>query len=232
MTMTVEASSASTRASSGVLSPESRTTRIGEAPGTSRTVSCGSSRTTVPTPTSTASHAARSACEARRSGSPLIHRASPVEVAIRPSSVWAYFTTTYGRVGVERTSPRREPTSGGGPTPSGSGAPRGATCPITDCLVARYRTLRACAAVGRPTTDRTAIPAASREAALSRLLDISRTDRTPNARRHSATSPKVRSSTWKPRCSFASAVSNPASCSMYARSLFARPIPRPSCPVE
>ena len=54
---------------------------------TRRTVRSGSSVITVPTPTSTASHAARSACDMRRSASPLIHLASPVDVAMRPSSV-------------------------------------------------------------------------------------------------------------------------------------------------
>ena len=45
-------------------------------------------------PTTTASHDARSACETRRSSSPLIHRESPLDVAILPSSVCAYLTTT------------------------------------------------------------------------------------------------------------------------------------------
>ena len=83
----------------------SSTIRVGEAPGTMRTVSCGSSRITVPTPTMTPSHAARSACDSRRSDSPLIHLESPVDVAMRPSSVWAYFSTTYGRSVRGRTSP-------------------------------------------------------------------------------------------------------------------------------
>ena len=94
VTIVVAASPPRTRAPSGVRRVESSTTRIGEAPGTIRTVSCGSSVRTVPTPTRTASHDARSACETRRSSSPLIHRESPVDVAILPSSVWAYFTTT------------------------------------------------------------------------------------------------------------------------------------------
>ena len=107
VTIVVAASSPRTRASSGVRNALSRTTRAGEAPGTMRTVSCGSSARTVPTPTMTASHAARRACETRRSSSPLIHRESPVEVAMRPSSVWAYLTMTRGRSGRGRASPSR-----------------------------------------------------------------------------------------------------------------------------
>ena len=37
---------------------------------------------------------ARSAWEIVRSAVPLIHRASPVDVAMRPSMVWAYLRTT------------------------------------------------------------------------------------------------------------------------------------------
>jgi hypothetical protein len=92
--ITVAASSDSTFAVSGVRNLESRTTRSGEAPGTIRTVSCGSSCSRVRAPTRTASHPARMACDTCRSGSPLIHFASPVREAIRPSSVWAYFSTT------------------------------------------------------------------------------------------------------------------------------------------
>jgi hypothetical protein len=90
----VAASFARIRASPGARRRESSTTRIGDAPGTIRTVSCGSSRRTVSTPTSPASQAALKACEVRRSSSPLIQRASPVDVAIRPSSVCAYFRAT------------------------------------------------------------------------------------------------------------------------------------------
>ena len=92
VTMVVAASSESTRASGS--EPGVQHDPIGELPGTMRTVSCGSSAITVPTPTSTASHAARRACDVLRSCSPLIHRASPVDVAIRPSSVWAYLRAT------------------------------------------------------------------------------------------------------------------------------------------
>ena len=45
----------------------------------------------------TASQAARRACDSARSSSPLIHFESPAPVAMRPSRVWAYFSTTYGR---------------------------------------------------------------------------------------------------------------------------------------
>ena len=92
-------------ASSGMRRSVSSTTRIGDAPDTMRTVSSGSSLSTVPTPTSTVSHAARSACDTPRSGSPLIHFESPVDVAMRPSSVCAYLSTTNGRSWRGRTSP-------------------------------------------------------------------------------------------------------------------------------
>jgi hypothetical protein len=91
---TVAALSPKTCASGGTRSPESTTTRMGEAPGTIRTVSWGSSASTVPAPTSTASQAARMAWATRRSCGPLIHLESPPSVAIRPSSVWAYLSTT------------------------------------------------------------------------------------------------------------------------------------------
>ena len=81
-------------ASGGARRVESSTTRIGETPGTIRTVSCGSSCSRVRAPTRTASQPERIACATCRSGSPLIHFASPVREAIRPSSVWAYFRTT------------------------------------------------------------------------------------------------------------------------------------------
>jgi hypothetical protein len=90
----VAASSDSTFAVSGVRSVESRTTRSGDAPATIRTVSWGSSCSSVRAPTRTASQPARIACETSRSRSPLIHFASPVRDAIRPSRVWAYLRTT------------------------------------------------------------------------------------------------------------------------------------------
>ena len=80
-------------ASGGARRVESSTTRIGEAPGTIRTVSWGLSASTVSAPTITASQAARMAWETRRSSAPLIHLESPLLVAIRPSSVWAYLRT-------------------------------------------------------------------------------------------------------------------------------------------
>ena len=62
-----------------------------------RQVSSGSSASTVPTPTITASCRPRSACAARRAASPVIQRLSPRCVAIRPSSVEASFSVTSGR---------------------------------------------------------------------------------------------------------------------------------------
>ena len=61
--MVVAASGPSTLADIGMRRPLSSTTRVGDAPGTILTVSAGSSLITVPTPTSTLSHAARRACD-------------------------------------------------------------------------------------------------------------------------------------------------------------------------
>ena len=124
-------------ARSGTRSVESSTTRKGDAPGTMRTVSWGSSWSTVPTPTSTASHAARNACDARRSASPLIHRASPVAVAIRPSSVWANFRMTNGLSGGTARGPISSLMSTAGATSSDSvahGFARGSDVPETTFL--------------------------------------------------------------------------------------------------
>ena len=122
VTTMVCASSENTFAVGGVRSVESRTTRMGDGPSTMRTVSRGSSAATVPTPTSTASHAARRACETRRSSSPEIHFDSPVVVAMRPSSVCANFTATYGRHPRSRTEPRSDVASTAGRSePFGSG---------------------------------------------------------------------------------------------------------------
>src|SRR5215213_11460653 len=103
----VAASALKTLAFIGTRSAESRTTRSGDAPGTMRTVNWGSSRRMVPMPTTTASQAARIACEIWRSASPLIHWESPLVVAMRPSRVWAYFSTTYGRSMLGSTWPSK-----------------------------------------------------------------------------------------------------------------------------
>ena len=95
---TVSVSAERILAVGGVRSWVSSAMRMGEAPDTRRTVSWGSSLSTVPTPTRTASQAARSAWESSRSRAPLIHLESPVAVAIRPSTVCAYFSTTHGPV--------------------------------------------------------------------------------------------------------------------------------------
>ena len=72
----------------------STTTRIGEGPGQCRVVSCGSSACTVPAPTITASHSARSRWVCRMSRGPLIQNECPCTVAIRPSRVWAMRPST------------------------------------------------------------------------------------------------------------------------------------------
>ena len=83
-----------TRASTGA---RPSTMRRGEAPGASRTVSCGSSARTVPAPTTMASLAARNSCTRRRAGSPVIKPPEPVLAAIYPSMVIANLSITNGR---------------------------------------------------------------------------------------------------------------------------------------
>ena len=184
----VGAASARICASGGRRSVVSRTIRRGEAPGTRRTVSWGSSARTVPTPTSTASHAARRACDVRRSASLLIHFESPVRVAMRPSRVCAYFRTTYGRASVTDTAPSsalRSETSG---IPSVSPSPAGAVCCMRDSFVFRYARLRTCAEVGRRTRSSIAAPARRRPSALWGLFVSNRSDRTPSTARQAAVS--------------------------------------------
>ena len=113
-------------ASSGMRSELSSTTRIGDAPATIRTVSCGSSISTVPIPTSTASQAARRPCDTTRSASQLIQRESPVAVAIRPSSVCAYLRITRGPL-LPEPVPSSAPTSSCAGAYSASGRPAGST---------------------------------------------------------------------------------------------------------
>ena len=77
----------------------STTTRSGSFAGSSgcRTVSCGSSASTVPIPTRTASAANRRRWPSRRAASPVIHRDVPSTAAILPSSVIAALRVTCGR---------------------------------------------------------------------------------------------------------------------------------------
>ncbi len=92
------------RARSGVrrcVSATTRTIGVGRKPGM-RQVRSGSSASTVPTPTSTASCWPRRACAMRRAASPVIQRLSPPCVAIRPSSVDASLRVTSGRRSVTR----------------------------------------------------------------------------------------------------------------------------------
>ena len=62
-----------------------------------RAVSCGSSASAVPIPTTTASRSARQWCARTRESSPEIHFESPVWVATLPSSVIADLKRTCGR---------------------------------------------------------------------------------------------------------------------------------------
>ena len=88
-----------TRASTGVRPVESSTTRYGSRGhgGSSRTVSCGSSRSTVSIPTTIASDSLRSSWARPRAASPVIHCDSPWTSAILPSSVMPAFSVTCGR---------------------------------------------------------------------------------------------------------------------------------------
>lgn len=94
----VGAASSSTRAAVVIRARESTTTRSGwTASGTPRTARCGSSASSVPEPTTTASASARSRCTSARDSAEVIQRLLPSAAAIRPSSVAAYFQRTKGR---------------------------------------------------------------------------------------------------------------------------------------
>ena len=97
----VGASPARTRPRPTVASPGSSTTRSGGTNAMSsskRTVSCGSSASTVPAPVSNAPARARQCITSRRDASPLIHFESPLASAVRPSRLQASFTRTHGRL--------------------------------------------------------------------------------------------------------------------------------------
>ena len=81
----------------GVRSCVSNTTRMGLSPGTWRTLRRGSSASTVPMPTATASCSARSSWTFARASSPVTQRDAPVRVAMRPSSDRPSLMPTYGR---------------------------------------------------------------------------------------------------------------------------------------
>ena len=89
-----------------------------------RQVRSGSSASTVPTPTMTASCRPRSACAMRRAGVPVIHWLSPLLVAIRPSSVVASFSVTSGRPARMRwVKPASTSCASGSSTPSSTSMP-------------------------------------------------------------------------------------------------------------
>ena len=101
VTTTVSGTSAAPRTSwesSGRRASESNTIRRGwRVTPSMRAVSCGSSASAVPIPTTTASTSARQWCDRRRESSPEIHFESPVRVATLPSSVIADLNSTHGR---------------------------------------------------------------------------------------------------------------------------------------
>ena len=89
----------------------SSTTRSGCSPLVStfseRTLSEGSSASTVPIPVRTAPDCARNRCTSSRASSPVIHWLSPFAIAIAPSRLAASFSCTNGRPRVTRlTKPR------------------------------------------------------------------------------------------------------------------------------
>jgi hypothetical protein len=90
----------SMRASGGIRSLESATTRRGWRPAVSipeeRTFMDGSSASTVPIPVRTAEHEALSRCTSSRASGPVIHRLSPLAMAVRPSRLAAVLTITRG----------------------------------------------------------------------------------------------------------------------------------------
>ena len=78
----------------------------------------------------------------RLAGDPL---ASPRRVAMRPSTVCAYLSTTYGRHDGAAGRPRRGATLTASPIGSpSSGTPAGATCPSRASLAWRYSAFRMC----------------------------------------------------------------------------------------
>src|SRR6267143_121495 len=105
VTINVAALPSRTRADSGVLPSESRTTRRGFRPFaySDFTVSFGSSFRTVPTPTKIASTAARRRCTRRRSSSLLSRTPLPSESAIFPSTLIAALMITRGRTAIRWT---------------------------------------------------------------------------------------------------------------------------------
>ena len=101
----VGASPSRTRPRATVARPGSSTTRSGgtkSSPGapsgcSRRTVSCGSSASTVPAPVRIAPLRARQRCTSWREASPLIHLESPEAIAVRPSRLIASLTRSHGR---------------------------------------------------------------------------------------------------------------------------------------
>ena len=88
---------ASTRAAAGVCAWRSTTTRSGwRGVATARTVSCGSSCSTVPMPVRIAQARARQRWPSARAASPVIHWLSPLASAVRPSRLAATFMRTHG----------------------------------------------------------------------------------------------------------------------------------------
>ncbi len=86
-----------TWADGGVRKRLSTTIRSGLRPPWRRAVSRGSSASTVPIPTRTASWVSRSRMTSARAASPVIHFERPVTVAILPSSVIAALSVNAGR---------------------------------------------------------------------------------------------------------------------------------------
>jgi len=92
---------ASIPADNGIRSRESSTALMGCRPSppssACRTVSAGSSASTVPMPVRIAPERARSRCTSARASGPVIHWLSPVFMEIAPSMLLATFSRTNGR---------------------------------------------------------------------------------------------------------------------------------------
>src|SRR2546428_33841 len=106
----------------GVRASASTMTRSGSRPLTSRTVRAGSSASTVPMPTRTASVRSRRRCTSRRAGFPERYRRPGT--ATRPSTVAATFRRTNGRPRFRReTNPALSRSASARSTPSSTSIP-------------------------------------------------------------------------------------------------------------
>src|SRR5580698_3897021 len=102
--------------------------------------------------------------------------------------------------------------------------------PMRSRFVRRYAMFSGLADVCRGTRSVMSRPKPSRPPYLTGLLVMRRMVVTPRSTSIWAPMPYSRLSTGRPCCRLASTVSCPSSCNWYARILWPRPMPRPSCP--